>query len=201
MRLADVRRVDACSSRVHLLTISQAGIHLSDNELIAYNSTYLIFQTELVLGVFGMLPALVFVVNAATRDHAQSTAELVYTTPVGRLSFLLGRFAGATLCTLIVGLGGSAGHAGWGVHAMARTESRRAVFPAAVCGLLRDARRAEPARLLRARLLCGGADSHRGAEFCDLAGADRAGARDQHARRVGCAGLALLARPLRWSWQ
>ena len=54
----------------HLLTISQTGIHLSDNELIAYNSSYLIFQTELVLGVFGMLPALVFVVNAATRDHA-----------------------------------------------------------------------------------------------------------------------------------
>ncbi len=44
---------------IHLLTISQTGIHLSDNELIAYNSTYLIFQTELVLGVFGMLPALV----------------------------------------------------------------------------------------------------------------------------------------------
>ncbi|MFL6605035.1 MAG: M1 family aminopeptidase [Steroidobacteraceae bacterium] len=89
---------------IHLLTISQVGINISDNELIAYNSAYMIFRTELVLGVFGMLPALIFVVNAAVRDHAQATAELVYTTPVARLPFLLGRFAGGTLCTLAVGL-------------------------------------------------------------------------------------------------
>ena len=94
---------------VHLLTISQTAVHLSDNELIAYNSVYLIFQTELVLGVFGMLPALIFVVNAATRDYSLSTAELVYTTPVSRLGFLLGRFTGATLCTLLVGSAGMLG--------------------------------------------------------------------------------------------
>src|SRR5688500_4142794 len=89
---------------IHLLTISQTGINLTDNELIAYNSVYLIFRTELVLGVFGMLPAIIFVVNAATRDHALATAELIYTTPVNRLAFLLGRFSGGTLCALAVGL-------------------------------------------------------------------------------------------------
>ncbi len=57
----------------------------------------------------GMLPALIFVVSAAVRDHAQATAELVYTTPVARLPFLLGRFAGGTLCTLAVGLAGILG--------------------------------------------------------------------------------------------
>src|SRR5687768_2902678 len=83
---------------IHLLTISQVGINISDNELLAHNSPYMIFRTEVVLGVFGMLPALIFVVNAAVRDHAQTTAELVYATPVARLPFLLGRFAGGTLC-------------------------------------------------------------------------------------------------------
>ena len=94
---------------IHLLTISQAGINLTDNELIDYNSVYLIFRTELVLGVFGMLPAIIFVVNAATRDHTQSTTELIYTTPVARLAFLLGRFSGGTLCALLVGLAGILG--------------------------------------------------------------------------------------------
>ena len=60
---------------IHLLTMSQIGIHISDNQLIAYNSAYLIFRTELVLSVFGMLPAIIFVVTAATRDEAASLRE------------------------------------------------------------------------------------------------------------------------------
>src|SRR6188474_3051603 len=51
---------------LHLLTITQVGIHLGDNDLIAVNSTWLIFRTELVLGAFGMLPAIIFVVTAIT---------------------------------------------------------------------------------------------------------------------------------------
>jgi ABC-2 type transport system permease protein len=94
---------------IHLLTIGQVGIHLSDNELIAVNSAYLIFRTELVLSVFGMLPAMVFIVSAAVRDHERGTAELFYATPAGRLPFVLGRFAGGALCTLLVGLAGVLG--------------------------------------------------------------------------------------------
>ena len=94
---------------IHLLAIAQVGIHVGDNELINYNSPYRIFLTELVLDVFGMLPALIFVVNAAVRDHAQTTAELIYTTPVARLALLLGRFSGGTLCALAVGLAGILG--------------------------------------------------------------------------------------------
>jgi ABC-2 type transport system permease protein len=94
---------------IHLLTISQVGVSLTDNKLINYNSVHLIFTTELVLGVFGMMPAMFFVVNAATRDHTQSTAEFFYTTPVSRLGFLFGRFSGGTLCALLVGLAGILG--------------------------------------------------------------------------------------------
>ena len=94
---------------LHMLAISRVGINLGDNELINYNSPYLIFFTELVLGIFGVLPAMIFVVNAATRDYTLATAELFYTTPVSRLAFLLGRFSGGTLCALAVGLAGMLG--------------------------------------------------------------------------------------------
>ena len=94
---------------IHLLTMAQVGVHLSDNELIDINSAYLIFRAELVLSVFGMLPALLFVVNAATRDHEWRTVESFYVTPVARLPFLLGRFSGGALCALLVGLAGLLG--------------------------------------------------------------------------------------------
>ena len=94
---------------IHLLTMAQAGIHLSDNELIHFNSPYLILQTELVLGLFGMLPAVIFIVNAIVRDHQRATVELFFTTPVGKLSWLLGRFSGGTICALLAGLAGLLG--------------------------------------------------------------------------------------------
>ncbi len=94
---------------IHLLTMSQTGIHVSDNALIAVNSAYLIFRTELVLNLFGMLPAIFFVVTAGTRDEALGTAELFYTTPVSKLGYLFGRFAGGVACALLVGLVGVLG--------------------------------------------------------------------------------------------
>ena len=94
---------------MHLLAMAQVGIHITDNELIQINSAYLILRTELVLSVFGMLPALLFVVSAATRDHERRTVESFYVTPVARLPFLLGRFSGGALCALLVGLAGLLG--------------------------------------------------------------------------------------------
>jgi ABC-2 type transport system permease protein len=94
---------------LHLLTIGEAGINLNDNDLIFLNSASQIFRTELVLGVFGMLPAAIFVVNAMVRDYERSTVELFFTTPVGRLSWLFGRFAGGTLCALGAALAGLLG--------------------------------------------------------------------------------------------
>lgn len=94
---------------IHLLTMAQVGIHLTDNELVDFNSAYLIVRAELVLSAFGMLPAILFVVNAATRDHDRMTVELLYATPVAKTAFLLGRFSGGALCALLVGLAGVLG--------------------------------------------------------------------------------------------
>ena len=94
---------------IHLLTMAQAGINIVDNELIDYNSPSVIFRIEAMLNVFGLLPALIFVVSAATRDQALITTEFFYVTPVDRLGFLLGRLAGGTVCALLVALAGSLG--------------------------------------------------------------------------------------------
>lgn len=88
---------------LHFLTLTRTGINLGENEQIAINSAWLIFQTELVLGLFGMLPAIVFVVAAITRDAEHRTTELFFTTPTPRAAFLLGRFFAGTSAALIIG--------------------------------------------------------------------------------------------------
>lgn len=94
---------------LHFLTLTRTGINLGDNERIAINTAWLIFQTELVLGVFGMLPAIVFVVTAITRDAERRTTELFFATPVPRAAFLLGRFSAGTLAAMAVGCAGLLG--------------------------------------------------------------------------------------------
>ena len=88
---------------LNLLTLTRTGINLGVNEQIAINSAWLIFQTELVLGVFGMVPAMVFTVTAITRDIECHTTELFFTTPVPRVAFLLGRLSAGTLVAVAVG--------------------------------------------------------------------------------------------------
>lgn len=94
---------------LHLLTLTRTGINLSDNEQIALNSAWMIFQTELVLGAVGMLPAIVFAVTAMTRDAERSMTELFFTTPVSRAAFLLGRAGGGMLAACAVGVVGVLG--------------------------------------------------------------------------------------------
>lgn len=87
---------------VHLLTIAQAGIHLTDNPLLTFNSPYLLARTALVLGVLNPLPAIFFVAYAVTRDEERQTAEAFYTLPVPATTFLLGRFVGGLACVLLM---------------------------------------------------------------------------------------------------
>src|SRR5688500_5384665 len=94
---------------LHFLTLTRTGINLGDNGQIAINSACLIFQTELVLGLFGMLPALIFVVTAITRDAERRSVELFFTTPVPRTAFVLGRFSAGTLAAIAVAMIGLAG--------------------------------------------------------------------------------------------
>src|SRR5688500_561571 len=54
---------------LNLVTQARMGINLGTNELLALNGAWLIFQTQLVLGTLGMIPAMIFAVTAITRDH------------------------------------------------------------------------------------------------------------------------------------
>lgn len=94
---------------LHLLTLTRTGINLGDNQQIAINSAWLIFQTELVLGVFGMLPAMMFTVTSMTRDIERQTTELFFTTPLPGAAFLLGRFSAGTLVAFAIGCVGLLG--------------------------------------------------------------------------------------------
>lgn len=94
---------------LHLLTLSQVGVHLTDNELIAANSPYLTVRTALVLGMLGPLPAIFLVAHTIARDHERRTAEAFFTTPVSPRSFLAGRFVGGLCCVALVGAAGVAG--------------------------------------------------------------------------------------------
>jgi ABC-type transport system involved in multi-copper enzyme maturation permease subunit len=94
---------------LHLLTQARIGINLGTNELLALNGAWLIFQTQLVLGAVGMIPAIVFAVTAITRDHERNTLELFFTTQVPRRSFLLGRLTAGTLVAVLIALTGMLG--------------------------------------------------------------------------------------------
>src|SRR5690606_454539 len=89
--------------------IREVGINVLDNDLVYQNGAWSIFQTELVLSVFGMVPAVLFVVTAIARDIERNTQELFFTTPVSRTSFLFGRLAAGTLAALCVGAAGLLG--------------------------------------------------------------------------------------------
>lgn len=94
---------------VHVLTVAGIGINLNDNLLIHLNSPFLIVRTALVLGVFGMLPAIYFVVSGATRDEELRTRALFLTTPVGKLEWLAGRFCGGALLAVLAAALGTLG--------------------------------------------------------------------------------------------
>jgi ABC-2 type transport system permease protein len=94
---------------LNVVTQTRTGINLGENDNIALNSGWLIFQTQVVLGLFAMLASILFVVMAQTRDMERNTQEFFYTTPVRPAAFLLGRFAAATLAALLISLLGIGG--------------------------------------------------------------------------------------------
>ncbi|MBS1791343.1 MAG: hypothetical protein JST85_26765 [Acidobacteria bacterium] len=94
---------------IHFLATTGTGIHLDISNQVAINSAYGILQIELVLFGFGMLPIVAFVTNAMTRDFEYATAPLVFVTPISPEVFVLGRFLGALIPALLIGLAGLLG--------------------------------------------------------------------------------------------
>ncbi len=94
---------------IHFLAMTGTVIHLDLSNQVAINSAYGILQIELVLFGFGILPIVAFVTTAITRDFEHATAPLLFVTPISRRNFVLGRFLGALIPALLIGLAGLLG--------------------------------------------------------------------------------------------
>jgi len=83
-----------------------AELNLSN---IYRNAPFTIASFYAAMGVFALLMTAVFVNFASLRDFSYNTYQMMFSTPVRRRDFLLGRFLGATLVSAIPMLGVSLG--------------------------------------------------------------------------------------------
>ena len=73
------------------------------------NAPFVIQNYYGIAGIFTLLMTTAFVNAAAARDFAYNTWQMVFSTPLKRSDFLLGRFLGATIISVIPILGVSFG--------------------------------------------------------------------------------------------
>jgi len=73
------------------------------------NSPYNIENYYSFIGLFTMIMAAAFINSAAARDFSYNTYQMVFSTPLKRSDFLLGRFLGAAFVSMIPMLGVSLG--------------------------------------------------------------------------------------------
>ena len=73
------------------------------------NSPYNVQNYYSFIGLFTMIMAAAFVNSAAARDFTFNTYQIVFSTPLKRWDFLMGRFLGAALVSMIPMLGVSLG--------------------------------------------------------------------------------------------
>ena len=73
------------------------------------NAPYVIENYYSLIGLLTLLMVTAFVNSAAARDFSHNTYQIIFTTPLPRRDFLLGRFFGATLVSVIPMLGVSVG--------------------------------------------------------------------------------------------
>ncbi|MEZ6096534.1 MAG: ABC transporter permease subunit [Pirellulaceae bacterium] len=71
------------------------------------NSPFVIMRLYSITAVFGGLMVTAFVNTAACRDFTSNTQQLIFTKPIGKASYLFGRFLAAFLIGLIPSLGAS----------------------------------------------------------------------------------------------
>lgn len=74
-----------------------------------HNAPYVIENYYAIMGLLTLLMATAFVNSAAIRDFHFNTSQIVFSTRLKKRDFLLGRFAGATLVSVIPMLGVSLG--------------------------------------------------------------------------------------------
>ncbi len=74
-----------------------------------YNSPMAILQTLVFMAMIGVLVGAAFLVSAALRDTDERMAEMIYSTRVGKLDYVLARFIGAFVAAFLVYAASSVG--------------------------------------------------------------------------------------------
>lgn len=69
------------------------------------NAPFVIQQFYAITGVLTLLMTTAFVNSAAARDFANGTSQILFSTPIRRFDFLIGRYLGAVLISIIPMLG------------------------------------------------------------------------------------------------
>lgn len=76
---------------------------------IVKNAPYVIANYYAIMSIITLLMTTSFVLASTTRDFTYNTFQILFTTPVNRVQYLVGRFLGATFISLLPMLGVSAG--------------------------------------------------------------------------------------------
>jgi ABC-type transport system involved in multi-copper enzyme maturation permease subunit len=76
-----------------------------------YNSPFAILQTHVLLAMIGVLVGAAFLNSAALRDTDERMAEIIYSTRIGKLDYVLARFIGAFIAAYLVYAASSFGFA------------------------------------------------------------------------------------------
>ena len=76
-----------------------------------YNSPFAILQSHVFLGMIGVLVGAAFLNSAALRDTDERMAEIIYSTRIGKLDYVLARFIGAFIALYLVYAASSFGFA------------------------------------------------------------------------------------------
>ena len=89
----------AASLLFFLLGFALSGTQFGPDN-VAVNSPFLVMEGFALMSLIALIVAGIFAANAVLRDDDYQMREIVHTTPVGQLHYLLGRFGGAFLATL-----------------------------------------------------------------------------------------------------
>ena len=76
-----------------------------------YNSPYAILQTHVFMAMIGVLVGAAFLNSAALRDTEDRMAEIIYSTRITKVSYVIARFIGAFVATYLVYVAASVGFA------------------------------------------------------------------------------------------
>lgn len=101
---------------IFLLAITGASLYCCSSSDVAFgrgncdwNAGFVIEEYYSIFSIFTLLMATVFVSSAANRDFASRSDEIVFSTPISKFDYLVGRFFGATTIAFVPTLGVSLG--------------------------------------------------------------------------------------------